>query len=201
MERDSAGSPSKAAIPQWFYDSWLPSISEADRSRVEELVLRLRSLGDSVPEMGAYSEIVEDIPQLSRLAIIRRLWTVAINRYRDDASWIRAIIEQAPGSEDQFAVDTGSALQRMFDCGVSQEDVRQVARAVAYEAVFSAVEIVDEGCSPEIEGVGWALMELNREGVATGRQIAALHEDILTGEQLLDTPAQSSAAEERQTGE
>lgn len=88
-------------------------------------------------------------------------------------------IEQAENDPTDSFADSGLALRRMLDAGITLDDIGSVARMIAYEAVFNVLEIIDEGYDSDIEKPGWALMELDETGEPTGRHVAALHEDIL----------------------
>jgi hypothetical protein len=164
------------------WDKWLQSLNEDDRRRADHIISSLRMLGDPSPEIAAYSEITEDIPQLARLLLLHRIWVEAINPFRDDGSWIRQRIAQAGSDSVSFLADTAEALRRMLGSGVSPDDIRCVAHGVAFETVFRVVEVIDELYSPESATAGWAIMELDATGKLTGRPIAALHEDVLTSD-------------------
>jgi hypothetical protein len=164
------------------WDKWLQTLNEDDRRRADHIVSSLRRLRDPSPELAAYSEITEDIPQLARLLLLHRLWVEAINPFRADESWIRQSIAQAGSSSVPFLAETAEALQRMLGSGVSPDDIGRIAHGVAFETVFRVVEVIDELYSPESTTTGWALMEIDTAGKPTGRPIAALHEDVLTSD-------------------
>ncbi len=161
-------------------ENWLTSLDADTRVRVEKLSQTLRDLGDTTPDLGAYSEVTENIPQLARFLVLRHLWPHTIDRYRDKTSWILSWIGQAERDSSGTFADAGRALRRMIDAGITPEDIGSVARAIAYEAVFDVLDTIDEGRDPHVSEPGWALMELNGDGELTGRTVAALHEDILT---------------------
>ncbi|WP_177235564.1 hypothetical protein [Streptomyces sp. MUSC 14] len=56
------------------------------------------------------------------------------------------------------------------------------ARAVAYEAVFVALDELDCGGDVNVSGVdvGWVVMESGEDGSPTGHPLSGLHEDLLT---------------------
>lgn len=173
--RSNDGQGGTLAIP----GDWLLPLNAETRRKAEELIRTLRDLGDPRPELGAFSEITENIPQLARFLVLRHLWTRAINRYRTNTAWIPMRIEQAENDPTDSFADSGLALRRMLDAGITLDDIGSVARMIAYEAVFNVLEIIDEGYDSDIEKPGWALMELDETGEPTGRHVAALHEDIL----------------------
>lgn len=164
------------------WNKWLLTLNEDDRRRAEYIIHTLANLGDPSPVLAAYSEIVEDIPQLSRFLLLRRLWLEVIRPFRDDMSWIYQNLEQAENESATFIADAGLALRHMLGVGVPHDEIARVAYVVAYETVFKMIEVIDELYSPESNLHGWALMEIDAAGAPTGRPIAALHEDVLTSE-------------------
>ncbi len=75
-----------------------------------------------------------------------------------------------------------AAGRRLLDAGANRDDLVLPARAVAYEAVFSAVDELDCGGDVNVSGVdvGWVVMESGEDGASAGRPLAGLHEDLLT---------------------
>ncbi|MFG2334108.1 hypothetical protein ACGFMM_31500 [Streptomyces sp. NPDC048604] len=123
-------------------------------------------LGDVVPQVcRAALEIDENQPHLARFVLLRSLWRGAID------GWA------GPGALEQVA-----AAQRLLDAGADRTDLVLLVRAVAYEAVFAAVDELDCGGDVNVSGVdvGWAVMETGDDGSSTGRPLTGLHEDLLT---------------------
>jgi len=179
-----------------------------DRRRAEALAERFRAAGAEAPEEWAASEVEEDIPQLARFLLLRRLWRGAWQWRRPPGEWF-AEVESAEDAEpaaeedddtptlvrstaEEGADEAGDppflaaqlAVQRILAAGVDPGDLKEVARAIFLHTAFDAVQTVDEGHDPEAgEGMpGWLLTEVGGDLVLTGRVIPDLHEDLLTTE-------------------
>ena len=103
--------------------------------------------------------------QRTRSVLLRGLWRDAIDGWG------------APGALDQLP-----AAQRLLAAGADGDDLVRLVRAVAYEAVFATLDVLDEGGpghAPEAVG-GWLVMETAEDGSPTGQTLAGLHEDLLT---------------------
>lgn len=135
----------------------------ASKRDAADLTRRMADLGAPDPEDWALSEIAEDIPQQARYLVLRNLWPDAIDGWSKDA------LRRVP------------AAARLLAQGVSAAQVTAVIRVAAYEAVFTVLSVIDEGCDPAAppDAPGWALIETDSQGNATGRQVVGLHEDIL----------------------
>jgi hypothetical protein len=181
-------------------------LAPEDARRAEALVERFRELGAEEPEAWALSEVEENIPQLARFILLRRLWRGAGQWTLPPAEWF-AEPEPVPGDEDEEDEDPNGdasaeletagdedaepaflaaqqAVQRVLDAGVDPEDLKEIARAVFLHAVFDAVHTVDDGHDPEVgEGMpGWLLTEVGGDLMLTGRMLDKLHEDLFTTE-------------------
>lgn len=174
-----------------------------DRARAGSLAEQFRSLGAEEPEVWALSEVEDNIPQLARFILLRRLWRSAVEWQMPPEEWFA---ERAPepseedgeeAGEDASAEAAGAdddgepaflaaqqAVQRILAAGVDAEDLKEVARAVFLHAVFDAVHTVDDGHDPEAgEGMpGWLLTEVGGDLMLTGRMLDRLHEDLFTTE-------------------
>jgi hypothetical protein len=165
------------------YDEWFATLSTDQQSKANELVSTLRALGADCPEDWARSEVSEDIPQLARFLVLRRIWPDLIDSWRREPDrWIRQSVEAAGRNPKGHFADAGAALRRMTESGVSTADIASVARMVAYETAFGVVDIIDEGHEPDAPSTAprWALMEFGADGRMTGRDVCSLHEDILS---------------------
>jgi hypothetical protein len=103
--------------------------------------------------------------QRTRSVLLRGLWRNAIDCWG------------APGALDQLP-----AAQRLLNAGANGDDLVRLVRAVAYEAVFATLDVLDEGGpghAPEAVD-GWMVMETAEDGSPTGQALAGLHEDLLT---------------------
>jgi len=158
--------------PTW--DEWLRSLEEGDRAAALVLRDRLAALGAEDAESWARSEVSEGIPQQVRFLILRRLWRDAV-----DAWAASDALDRLPGA------------QRLLDAGADRSDLVRVARAAAYQAVFTAVWAIDEGYDPEApkDRPGWQLMETDPDGNPTGREVGGLQESF----QSMDPSGQEGA--------
>jgi hypothetical protein len=159
------------------YDRWFATLSAAQQAKANELLSRFRALNADDPESWVQSEISEDIPQLARFLVLRRIWPEYIDSWtRDPVRWVTQSVSGA-GEDPQ---DAGAALKRMMERGVSPADIASVARMVAYETVFAVLDHIDEGYDPDApeDAPGWLLMETRTDGRTTGRHLRGLHESI-----------------------
>ncbi|MFI9100064.1 hypothetical protein ACIGXA_06040 [Streptomyces fildesensis] len=147
------------------WQSWLSGLAPSRRSAAQSLRTQFEALGAADAPDWARSAIDENQPQLARFVLLRSLWRGAIDGWAD------------PGALEQVA-----AAQRLLDAGADRDDLVLLARAVAYEAVFAAVDELDSGTDVNVSGVdvGWVVMESGEDGTPTGRPLAALHEDLPT---------------------
>lgn len=184
-------------------------LDAGQRRRAQELAETFRALGAGDPEGWAVSEVEEDIPQLARFLLLRRLWRSAWQWKLPPEAWFAEVeSEPAGGADVEEDDDTPTlvpdaydgaeqdedgdppflaaqqAVQRILASGADPEDLREVARAIFLHTAFDAVQTVDEGHDPAAgEGMpGWLLTEVGGDLVLTGRVIPALHEDLLTTE-------------------
>lgn len=152
-------------VAETAWQSWLSGLVPSKRSAAETLRTRFEALGAVNASDWARSEINENQPQLARFVLLRSLWRGAID------SWA--------ASE---ALDQVAAARRLLDAGADRNDLVVLARTVAYEAVFAAVDELDCGADPNASGVdvGWVVMEAGEDKSPTGRPLAGLHEDLLS---------------------
>ena len=128
--------------------------------RTQQLLDAFKQLGCDDADRWARSEIEDDIPQLARYRFVSTLWPQMIDSWHDGMPHI-------------------PAAQRALDAGVSEDDLTLLARAVAYETVFLMLHHLGAEHDAADELPSWALAELTPAGAATGRHLAALHEDLL----------------------
>jgi hypothetical protein len=163
--------------------AWLQELDRQTRVQAESLIDRLARAEAADPEEWAYSEITENIPQLARFLVLRRLWGDLIDPWRDNAAWIENMIASAEKDPGDYFSDAGLALRRLLEKGVDPADIASIARYVAYETAFGVVHTIDEGHDPEHSGdgwPGWTLIETDANGDSTGRPVGGLHEDLLS---------------------
>lgn len=148
--------------PTW--EEWLNTLHEDTRERAIALAELFQERGARDPQDWARSEISENIAQMARFLILRRLWQDALSPWMD------------PDSLRQMA-----PAQRLLAAGADTHDVLLVARAAAYDALFAMVETLDAGVDRETapDGPGWSLIETDTECALTGREVSALHESLL----------------------
>ncbi|MFE9404174.1 hypothetical protein ACFYNY_20730 [Streptomyces sp. NPDC006530] len=147
------------------WQSWLSELAPSKRIAAGLLRAQFEALGTADASDRARSEIDQNQPELARFMLLRSLWRDAID------GWA------CPGALEQVA-----AARRLLDAGADRNDLVLLARAVAYEAVFVAVDELDCGGDVNVPGtdVGWVVMEASDDGSSTGRPLAGLHEDLLT---------------------
>jgi hypothetical protein len=175
---------------------WLESLEESARPQAEALIEQLRALGCPEPEHWAKREYREHLPQVSRWLLLRSLWSVAIDAWRDSLLWADNLVEDAREDPDGPFAEAGRALHRLREAGANLEDIAELARFVAYESVFSVVHTLDEGYDTENDGdiPGWALIERDPLGHVTGRAMTRLHEDLPGLEKQAPAPPTSGEA-------
>lgn len=159
-------------------------LDSEERRRAEELAERFRALGADDPESWAASEVAEDVPQLARFLLLRRLWRDAERWTGDPADWFGPAPEAPAADHPEYPFQAAAqAVRRVLAAGADPADLARMARAIAFETLFTAVHAIDEGYDPdEAEDLpGWVLAEVGPDGESTtGRIAGGLHEDLLT---------------------
>jgi len=79
----------------------------------------------------------------TRDEFLRIVWEQIIDAPKSD-SWIDNFIAEATNRPDRSFADAGVALQRLLDGGADRADLSKVARAIAYETVFSLMYMLDD---------------------------------------------------------
>jgi len=132
---------------------------------MDDLTRRMAELGAPDPAGWARSEINEGFAQQARYLFLRSIWPEIINRYASE-EYIREI----------------PAAARLLDGGASLADVTTALRAVAYAAAFEVINRIDDGYDHYAPSgsPGWNLIEVDADYRPTGRDIRALHEDLLS---------------------
>jgi hypothetical protein len=162
-------------------DDPFADLGREQRRRAAVLRERFRDLGAEDPEEWARSEVSEDIPQLATFLLLRRLWRDAECWREDPADWFGpGPVEPVPDDPEHPHDPAAQAVARALAAGVSADDLKRIARAVAYDSLFSAVHAIDEGCDPdEAEDLpGWILAEVGPDGQGTGRVVGSMHESL-----------------------
>ena len=162
-------------------EHWLDSLDSETRVKARKMITRMKELGAEEPEAWVESEITEDVAQMARFLILRRLWSDLDAWSSDPSAWIEREISASEEKPESLFSEVGHALKRMVEAGVSLADVGKVAQMVAYEATFNTLNLIDECGDPDEEGddlPGWMLVETDAEGEMTGRAVVGLHEDL-----------------------
>lgn len=162
-------------------EDWLELLDPETRAKAQRLIERMRQLGAEEPKSWVESEITEDIAQVARFLILRRLRS-DIDAWHDNPSaWVEREVAEVGKKPESSSSETGRALKRMLDVGVSLDDIGRVAKSVALESTFNVLNLIDEAGDPDAEGddlPGWTLIETDAEGEATGRLVVGLHEEL-----------------------
>ncbi len=145
------------------WDQWLSTLPEDRQGTAATLRDRFAELGVDAPEEWAQSEVDEDVPQLARLLILRRLWAEGVN------GWER------PG-----AIENIPAARRLLEAGANRADLITAMRAAAFEAISTTVDILQSDLHDPDHTThpGWSLQETTHNGRPTGRRIDGLQEDL-----------------------
>jgi len=96
----------------------------------------------------------------TREELVEHLWQTVINPLRDPG-WMDNVIANCRRAPDSGFAATGAAIERALAAGVAPEDLCQIARLTAYEAVFGT------------------LYALGDPGV-DGNDVSGLYEDMAT---------------------
>ncbi|GGF00882.1 hypothetical protein GCM10011611_03080 [Aliidongia dinghuensis] len=150
------------------------------RQKALELESKYRSLGLDRPEDWIRSEIVEGLPQFTRFLVLRRCWADHVAPWSQDAAnWIERVDAPKDGAGDRTREQARQALAAMKSAGIATEDLGALARFIAHETAIGILNCVDEGHDPvaDANAPGWALVETDATGAATGRTVVGLHED------------------------
>ncbi len=159
---------------------WLESLNDTERAEAAALIERLAQLGCPDPDQWARRELRDHAPQVSRLVLLRHLWSESIDAWRDSLLWIDNLIADTTTDGKASFPEAGRVLRRLIEAGAERGAIAALARFIAYETVFSVVHTLDEGYDPEHEGQhpGWGLIERDPLGHLTGRLLTHLHEDL-----------------------
>ncbi|MER6445373.1 hypothetical protein [Streptomyces venezuelae] len=147
------------------WTDYLAGLDEERRLAALALQERFAELGADEPQGWALSQMAEGIPQMARYLVLRRLWSEAVNQWEEPSS-----------------IDAIPAANRLLAAGADRSDLARVARAAAFEAIASALNVLDEGYASDLDDdslPGWSLQETTGDGSPTGRSIGGLHESLL----------------------
>jgi hypothetical protein len=151
--------------PTW--DEWLASLPAEARDRAIALAASFERRGAHDPQSWARAGVDDDVAQMARFLILRRLWADVVG------PWMT-----------QDSLPDVEPARRLLAAGADAHDVMLLGRSAAYDAMVSMVGIIDAGADWDIapDGPGWSLMETDADGESTGRPVSALHESLLETE-------------------
>src|SRR5262245_46199250 len=98
--------------------SWYESLDDAARADIDKLIARLQSLGCPDPEQWARRESRERAPQVSRLVLLKHLWSESIDAWSESLIWIDNLIEEANADPNAAFAEVGADLARLIDSGI-----------------------------------------------------------------------------------
>src|SRR5438105_1925005 len=115
------------------YEQWYGNLPDEVRARTDALIAELKSNGAADPEVWARSEISENIPQLARYLVLKRLWECEINPWFDDPeTWIEEWSKDRHKTPIPVFADAAEAIRRVRNAGISSKDLGAIARLIAY---------------------------------------------------------------------
>ncbi|MET7395497.1 hypothetical protein ABZS66_18610 [Dactylosporangium sp. NPDC005572] len=124
--------------PTW--DEWLDALPADQRDRAMALAELFEQRGAHEPQDWARSELSENLAQMARFLILRRLWRDVIGPWME------------PDSLQQM-----EPARRLLANGANPHDVLLVARAGAYDAMVAMVGMLDAG-------IDWKVAPKVRDG-------------------------------------
>src|SRR4249920_877561 len=133
------------------FDEWFASLTTDDQDRTRALVEEFRSVGTEDPEGWARSQISENIAQLARFLVLRRVRKLCLEK------WMRFDLDKLARYDEDFQ----DLLERLRAAGLKDAEIAQFAQKVAAIAAWDVVEVIDEGHDPDAPATmpGWSLEE------------------------------------------
>jgi len=165
------------------FEEWFSGLPEATKDQTVALIAAFKANDADQPERWARSEIAENIPQLARYLILKRIWDCEIDRWSHQPErWVNEFGRYTSKRPIPIFIDAAAAIKRLLESGADVADLGAIARLVAFGAAFRAIYHVDEGANPDAVGSvpGWCLMETAADGKLTGREVGGLHESLLS---------------------
>jgi hypothetical protein len=93
----------------------------------------------------------------TREEFLREVWAEIINKPLS-GDWVETMMRSAKARADAPFADVGMAVDRLLKLGARREDLSAIARWAGYEAVFSALFMLDD--APVEGGVAGLYSEL-----------------------------------------
>lgn len=158
----------------------------------DELVEKFRLLGVRDPESWARSQLEEGIPQLHRALFLRQAWARIVTE--GDDSWLDAEASEAKRAPGSPFAGIGLAARRLLDAGAERRDLVDLVRGMQARLLFDMCYLLDDPAvaEPELESLGWCLVETDDEFEPTEKMVVGLHESVLdmdpTGREMRPRP-------------
>ena len=159
-------------------NSWLDSLDEDTRLKALKMIGQMKELGADDAESWVRSEILEDLPQMTQFLILNKLWQEIDSFSKNVSTWTKHAIEDSEKRPNSHFAESGFALKRILELGVSLSDIGSIAKLVAFESIFGTINVLEEGNDSE-NLPSWELIEIDSEGNPTGRNLQGLHESLL----------------------
>ncbi|MGW2402874.1 hypothetical protein ACWCYY_40690, partial [Kitasatospora sp. NPDC001664] len=109
--------------PQTAWQAWLNGLDAKSQALALSLRAQFDALGAADAADWVKSELSEDLPQLARFILLRSLWRSPIDDWADPDA-----LDQLPDAK------------RLLAAGADRADLVLLARAVAYESVFTTLD-------------------------------------------------------------
>ncbi|PTT93122.1 hypothetical protein DBR42_00630 [Pelomonas sp. HMWF004] len=145
----------------------------------DELVKLFRLIGMRDPESWARSQATEGINQLHRALFLRQAWAAVVSD--TDDSWMDIELGNAQeGAEHPFA-GIGLALERLLSSGADRRDLNDLVRGMQARLLSRLCYLLEDPSAdePELQTLGWCLVETDDDEEPTCKSIGGLHESVL----------------------
>jgi hypothetical protein len=146
------------------WEDWCVTLAEEKQNAARAMLAKLDSFG----EVGEIREIIrgeldQDVPELARFILLRRIWLDLIRSWSDSDGDLRS-----------------PSVERLVDQGAILSDVSNLAQTIAYETAFGLLSLLDIGQDAVMgDTPRWRIVEIDDGGRPTGRALSGLHESLL----------------------
>jgi hypothetical protein len=146
---------------------------------LEDLTELFQRLGEKNPESWAASQRDEGINQLHRFLFLRQAWAGVVSE--EDDGWMEKEINAAQANPSAPFSGVGQALSRLLASGVSRADLTDLVRGMQVSLLSHLCYLLEDPSlvEPELQDVGWALVETDSNLEPTQTGIGGLHESVL----------------------
>ncbi|HJT74163.1 MAG TPA: hypothetical protein VJ720_09095 [Chitinophaga sp.] len=155
-----------------YYEHRISTLSETEKERLEQLVIKMANAGAKEPFSWAFSEFREGIPQFARFMVLKGLYQSAYD------------IEGSIGTGNDFDPHIDTVYKEIADA-VGEEKLKGFLINYGKGMLYNMLGILDEGNTDYESEDSWQLMEHNRGSDTLGKPVSGLHEDFLEFEQQL----------------